>query len=737
VAATATSLRVGFFEYLFGDDQGYLCVARGTGKLDFKEQYFSWPAEKDALTDYVNDWVEKKNLWFCTSLLKEKKRSKPNCLPGSVVWADLDFVVPETVTPTPSCVLETSPDKYQAFWRLDAKLPADVIEDYAKRITYSSGADKGGWGLTKMMRVPYTLNHKYINTKPEIKIKNIHETPVPIELFESISAPQGAASLNGDSDAFEDVVINDVPMPNVDELPAPEQVIYAHRQKLIHDKSFAVLMGTEPSANESWSHKLWRLINVCFEAGMSDEETFSIALAAKCNKYERDNRPINYLWRDVLKASARQSALGKLIITAGIKPLEMPQLVDPDTITVDSFLADYNKWATHATDAPVQYHDLCAFIALSAVVCQGLRLETTFGPLRPHLWALVLGESTLTRKTTSMNLAKDILLELDDELIVGTEGSAEGLLTALQNRPRRVSMFFKDEVSGLFDSMNKKDYLAGLAETFTQLYDAPKIMHRVLRKEKITIAEPYFIFFGGGIRDRVYSLVNEEYVVSGFLPRFLVVSGVNDLSSIRPTGPPTDLSIGLKNKVIESLSNLKEVYTQEAPVQVGSSKMYMPVTVDAKLTPEAWKLNAEFERKLAQAGENAYNQLTALPTMIRLGFSTLKMAMLVAATRREATSSNTLEVNVDDLRQAAFYTQQWGAYSIDLVNNAGKPSSEKIIDRIYLFIKDHPEVLRSVIMQRFRLGGKEMREVMDTLVGRGLVHATNTSNGGIKLRSTE
>jgi hypothetical protein len=30
-----------------------------------------------------------------------------------------------------------------------------------------------------------------------------------------------------------------------------------------------------------------------------------------------------------------------------------------------------------------------------------------------------------------------------------------------------------------------------------------------------------------------------------------------------------------------------------------------------------------------------------------------------------------------------------------------------------------------------------MREVMDTLVGRGLVHATNTSNGGIKLRSTE
>ena len=35
---------------------------------------------------------------------------------------------------------------------------------------------------------------------------------------------------------------------------------------------------------------------------MSTEETFAVALDAKCNKYARDGRPLEHLWRDVVKA---------------------------------------------------------------------------------------------------------------------------------------------------------------------------------------------------------------------------------------------------------------------------------------------------------------------------------------------------------------------------------------------------------------------------------------------------
>jgi hypothetical protein len=735
VASTNTSISTAFFDYLFGEDVGYLCVVRGAANGErLPHQYYAWPAERSKVGLYVEEWTPKTNLWFCTTLLSEKKRKKEFCLPSNIVWADLDFVHPTSVDPPPSCILQTSPDKYQAFWRLDSKLPADVIEEYAKRITYSSGADKGGWGLTKLMRVPQTINHKYESIKPVIEIKQLLETLVPTGFFEDIKPPQLGVVSNGDA-SFN---FDDDPVPDVDKLPDVQSVIYAHRVALQRQQqSFANLFINEPSEKEDWSARLWRLINVCFECGMDTTETFTVALNAKCNKYERDNRPVSYLWRDVLKAQSRQLAQSKLQIVAGLKPLKMPQLVDPDLYQDDAFVKDYKTWAAVATDAPIQYHELCAYIGLSAVVTQGLRLETNWGNFRPHLWGLLLGESTLTRKTTSMNLIKDMLIEIEPELIVASGGSIEGIISAIAERPKRVSMFFQDEVSGLFDSMNKKEYLAGMAETFTLMYDVPKHLPRVLRRETIILQEPYFMFFGGGIRDRLYSIINEEYVLSGFMPRFLVVSGENDLSTLRATGPPTQLSTGLKDRVVSTLSDLRDVYTAEVPVQLGKQHMMMPRTVDAKISTEGWEFFADMERQLVTAGHDAHNQMVALPTMQRLAFSTLKMAMLTAATRRGPSDSNELEVTVDDIKQSAFYIQQWGVHSIDLVNNAGRPSTEKILDRILRFIKDNPDVLRSTVMQRFRLGSKEMRDAMDTLVGRGLVVMKNTSNGGIKLRSAE
>lgn len=735
MASTNASISTAFFDYLFGDDVGYLCIVRGAANGDrLPHQYYSWPVEKSKIALYVEEWTPKTNLWFCTTLLSEKKRKKEFCLPSNVIWADLDFVHPTSVEPPPSCVLQTSPDKYQAFWRLDAKLPADVIEEYAKRITYTSGADKGGWGLTKLMRVPNTTNHKYGSILPTVEIKQLVETLVPVGFFEEMQPAQLGVVTNGDV-SFD---FSDEPIPDVEKLPDVQSIIYAHRLKLQKQQaSFANLFINEPSDKEDWSARLWRLINICFESEMDATETFAIALEAKCNKYQRDNRPVHYLWRDVLKAQSRQLAQSKLQIIAGLKPLKMPNLVDLDEYEDDTFIRDYKKWAVIATDAPIQYHELCGYIGLSAIVTQGLRLETNWGNFRPHLWGLVLGESTLTRKTTSMNLIKDVLLDIEPEIIVASGGSIEGIISAVAERPTRVSMFFQDEVSGLFDSMNKKEYLAGMAETFTLMYDVPKHLPRTLRRETIILREPYFMFFGGGIRDRVYALLNEEYILSGFMPRFLVVSGENDLSTLRATGPPTHVSMTQKNQVITTLSDLKDIYSVEVAAQVGTQSMLIPRIVDAKLSNEAWEFFAKMEKQLVTAGHDAHNQMVALPVMQRLAFSTLKMAMLTAATRREPTTDQTLEVTVEDVKQSAFYTQQWGLHSIDLVNNAGRPSTEKILDRILKFIKDNPDVLRSTIMQRFRLGGKEMREVMDTLVGRGLVSMKSTSNGGIKFKSAE
>lgn len=713
---TANKLRVTFFEYLFGESEGYLCIATSHKvRAKFKQFYYEWPKQAPELATFLDLKTKDHNVWFCVNLLSVSERLKINCLPGGLVWADLDYVDPTKINPPPSCILESSPKRYQAFWRLENDVPPDVAESFSKKIAYSTGADRSGWPLGKLLRVPHTRNFKYENP-PEVSVTSALETRVPVAVFDELpettpeNVPEGWEAI-------------DAEMPDSEHLPNVQNILYAYRGELSKTEAFINLFSSEPPENTDWSALLWRFINVCFEAGMDKEEVFALAIEAKCNKYARDNRPLSHLWKEVVKASANHSKIA-LVKDTLYSELKMPRIIDEDGFEEDSFVVDYKKWGVAATDAPEQYHELACFVALSSLVSSGLRLELDWGELVPNLWGLILGESTLTRKTTVMKMAVELIRDLDEEIVLATDGSAEGLLTGLADRPARVSMFYKDEVSGFFDSINRKDYLAGMPETLTQLYDVPPFMQRLLRKETITITKPYFIFFGGGIRDKVYSLIDEEYILSGFLPRFLVVSGENDLSRVRRTGPPGADTTNFKRKVASTFGELKVNYNIQAPVEIGTGgqSMMMPVRVDAKLTDKAWEYYGDLEMLLVTKATESAVPMVALPTFQRLAFSMLKMSLLIAITRREPKDNRTIVVEKSDVEQAAYYIQKWGHYTVDLVANAGKPQIEKLLDKITLFVSTNPGCTKSSIMLRYRLGSREMKEVLATLLDRGVIN---------------
>lgn len=721
--AAKSQVRVQFLDYLFGTQKGFICLATASNsKADFKQHFFEWPAQRSIVANFIEDQHSRKNVWFCVNLLMQAERKKEYCLPSSFAWSDLDHAVPtQKMQPYPTCIVESSPSRFQAFWRIEGEpVPPDVAEDFSKKLAYTIGADKSGWDLTQLLRVPWTNNFKY-DPPAQTKLISISEDSYPIELFDAIQIP----SDNGDS-------ANDVTaLP--DSLPTLDNVLYRYKSEGRLDEEFTSLFIKEPDSNSDWSRILWRFIHHCFSLGMTPEEVFVVSNGAACNKYKRDNRPASYLWRDVSKAAQEQRNFNALLSNS-VEIVTMPHLVDWDEFEEDTFIKDYKEWANRATDAPEQYHELTCFIALSAVICSGLWLGVEWGEIVPNLWGLVLGESTLTRKTTAMRLAVDTLKDLDESLILATDGSAEGLLTGLSHRPKRVSIYWKDEVSGLFDSINRKDYLAGLPETLTQLYDVPKVLTRLLRKETITISEPYFIFFGGGIRDKVYSLINDEYILSGFLPRFLVVSGENDLSRLRRTGPPTEFSTERKDHIIRSLADLKDRFNTTIETTIGGQTVQWPTRIEARLTDEAWQYYGDIEEKLTNAGNDSDMSMLALPTFTRLGFSLLKMSLLVAASRREPDSSNRLAVELRDVKQAAFYIERWGHYSIDLLLNAGKSQTEKIISKALSLVKRNEGLPKSELMQRMHLSARDAKDLIDTMSQRGLID-TKPAGRGIRLYS--
>lgn len=710
---------IAFFNSLFAGDSGYVCIATTKPphtRDTFSEKFFEWPNEKEKMYHYIERVAQSHNVYFGVNLLSLPKRKKENCIPQNLVWGDLDSCRPDRLEIPPQIVIESSPLRYQAIWTVDRKLDPYVAEDYSKRLAYSyaqHGMDLSGWDLTQLLRVPGTFNWKYEheNEIPEVKLLvHIEDNPIAADFFAALEVPESVP--------VDDIV--GVPMPEVDSLPDPSSVVYAYQDQL-KQTAFARYYSEEP--NEDWSKSLWRLINTCIEVGMSADETFAVVRSSKCNKYERDGRPETHLWREILKAEIQHKSIQAIIVDNRI--LSLPQLLTAKEIDQcgNTIIEDYKQWATTATDAVPEFHELSCAILLSALMSSGIRLPTSNVTIIPNLWGLLLGDSTLTRKTTSMQMAMEFLTTIDSELIVASDGSVEGVLTAISTRPKMVSIFYRDEITGFLDAIRRKEYMASMPEILTQLYDVPTFLTRRLRKETITLQSPVFIFFGGGIRDKTYGLVEEEYFLSGFLPRFLVVSGSTDLNRVRRTGPPIKENSERRQELHTTFHALHNLYSKsEIEIAVDDDTSFtIEREVTAELTNDAWERYGSMEEALIASANESPHSMMALPTFQRMSISLLKLSTLFAASRQEPTDEHKITVETRDILEAGYYIQRWGAHMVDLIRNSGFSKDESLLRQVYRTMEAHPGIMRSQIMQRHHLNARTMNDIEDTLEQRMMV----------------
>jgi hypothetical protein len=716
VKPSESEIRSRFFELLFEDRKGYLCLAtteKISPRASFRQRFFEWPTDWREIEDYVLKNEPERNVYFCVSLLKKQERKKEHCVMNNILWADLDTVHPETLGDfIPPISVQTSTDRWQAYWRMSTTVPPLQAEEYSRRLAYHTGSDTSGWDLVQLLRVPLTYNFKH-EPAQLITLNHAVETKAPPLLFEKLLPPTQPV---------------DIEIPADDDLPELEQVLYKYHKEL-RQTAFEAIYTQEPAAESDWSKLLWRLHHISLAVGMSIEEAFVVARSAPVNKYERDGRPIEHLWQEIIKADASRKGVD---LPDSWQILKMPQLVDSQSLDGDqTFITDYVDWAIEATDAIEEYHKLSAFVVLSSVISTSVRLPTSYHPnMVPNIWGMILGDSTLSRKTTAMGMARDLILMTDPDNIVATDGTPEGLLTSLEQRPGKTSVFLIDEVSGFFNSINRKEYQAGMRETLTYLYDSPPVVARTLRKERIVINSPMFILFCGGITDHVYEAVTEDYVISGFLPRFLVVAGEADETKIRDTHRPTKPTLDKLTKIREAVANLYELYAVDVPTKIGNQTVMQSPRVMADLDDKAWEFYGTIERQMrTTASEYRANRSVALPTFERLSRSILKMSVLLGAARQQPTKANTILVSKDDVATAAWYVQNWGEYSIDLIMHAGTGRQEKMLEKIVSLIVENPGIMRGVVMRRFKLHKREADDILSTLEERGLVRREKIGRG--------
>jgi ribosomal protein S25 len=387
----------------------------------------------------------------------------------------------------------------------------------------------------------------------------------------------------------------------------------------------------------------------------------------------------------------------------------------------DTFVEDYINWAKSRGDAAWQYHEAGAFVILSQLLSGVVKLPTSFGIIVPNLWFMILADTTLTRKSTAMDMAVEMVLQVDPDAVLATDGSLEGLMTGLAARPNRPGIFWRDEFSGLLEMIRKKDYYAGMIESMTKLYDG-KYQKRMLRKEVLEIRDPILIFFCGGIRTRVLALMDIEYVYSGFLPRFIFIEAASNIDNYRPIGPMTERQDDTRQKLVQDLSRLREMYTADVIVKIGEQTVTTKRQWEAALDEPTWDRYNAFEQAMLKYGTESGAPEIYTPVMDRLSKSTLKASMLLAACRQEPVGN--VKVEMGDLLRAISYCEHWRVHNLDVAANVGKTSNEKQLDQMLTAITREPGVPRSKLMQNYHLTAREADWILETLDQRGTIRRT-------------
>lgn len=242
------------------------CVANGRWK-DHPLKY------KRGIVSELKEWLvihdpNMFDVYFCPLPFKGPSRSEKKVTEIKCLWSDIDEGNPKL---NPSILWESSPGRLQGLWFLSGT-PLNPGDGKAlnKALTYYMGADKGGWDLTQVLRVPGTKNHKY-ETTPVVRILQQEDQL-------SYSPSRVAKRIGFEFDDF-----NKEPVITHTNNLTFAKVFSKYRRKIPIKVRQLLTQKNVTTGNRS--DIIWYLENKLHEAGLSPDEIITLIKHSAWNKY--------------------------------------------------------------------------------------------------------------------------------------------------------------------------------------------------------------------------------------------------------------------------------------------------------------------------------------------------------------------------------------------------------------------------------------------------------------------
>jgi hypothetical protein len=739
-----------FFDALFpstgndGRDLGYAVLALfPEGRFDpstgpKQNHYFAWPSQKDDMVAFCLHNSDS-DIYTVPALFKTRSsRKADNIAHMWAVYADADTLPLDRLRAEPTMIVETSPDRHHAYWVTSTDNPA-ALTAVSRAIAHThaqDGCDPSGWDAGQLLRVPGTTNNKYARLGLDPFVVNIKRHGATWSLEKLADLYPEPSNVARAPEASEE-------MPPRKSWHYTEEAIRESTDVFHYSPDISSMFSTELVPGQDRSATMWRLLCELSRYGCSRKTAMFIAWEAKCNKYRIDGRSEEELWAELCRAyddpsnapvttsleAAERTRLDasehnpENKLKAFLENVEILHAGERDRVPDDTFIDRYVGWATTRTDAPEIYHRAGAVTMLSAVFGEFGSCPTKFDS-NLTLWFLLLGPTTRARKTTAMMLWVDLLADLQDQqysYLLGSDVTSEALSAILPKRDGRTSLFYRDEAHGLLYEQDKKRYLAGLREHFTELYGGRVRMS--LRASSANSDEETgtsgnirtnFVMFLCGTLDQVTNSLTIEDYQSGHLARFLVAEA----------DPPPMTEEDMYAEQYDGVDRSEDPFRQRLIDELANSREYWyDITEPGRLKmipfePIAWDRLQKAKWEIYQKAKEHEQAEALLPTTDRMGTSLMKCAVLIAMSEREP------KVSMRHVLKAMQLAEEWYTSTATIAGrimySSWSASQEEVLTKIRSQVDG---VTEQEIYARFRtkMQEKEIESILTVLMRAGLI----------------
>ena len=673
---------------------------------------------------------EHADVWFSPSLFSVRDRHKEFASSLGILGADADTCDPENFREYPDIVVESSPGRFQVYWIVsehDTHDPEDIakINRRIAQVHKAQGCDPSFVNPAKLMRVPDTSNQKH---------------PGAIVTIRDETVEQGAKRLAFFIDLYPESEVPDQYEASVGDMPDDlAEWIDKNRAKLLNglpnsESLRSMIFGSYHG--ERRSEVLFRLMCELYRLGLDDREVMAIAWGAPSNKFNgEDPRGLRGLW-DTGLLKAKTAAFDpeyEWDFDPGYKDPDEPAqrkiigtrkhydfITEDERVIVNNkvnFIDQWVYWAGTKTDAPAEYHRAAAMTVMSAVYSEFGHAMPKWGKMKLNLWFMCLGRSTKDRKSTArsyMGAAFRALKTEDYSYSLGDDVTPGGISLALHDRANKASVFDRDEVQGLFKELLHQSYMSGGLEVFTKLYDGwsggrLRASGEKKQQESVPVS---FIMFLMGILTETADVLTVTNFRSGFLTRFLYVTGSRPENYVAPPIEQAGEEFDKKDEVFDGLV-----------AQLSRNRDYWEMyggngdTVPLRATDEAWTRYQQFEADVNKAiSETMYPEYIGT-TGERMIHSTLKLAALLAMDDRVKI------IQPEHMLSAIGYAGEWFGNIVLMASMVSESEWQRDVDKLEQFINSKGGTVSYAVAYRAFQDKRpfEFEEMIAALEQRGIL----------------